>query len=180
MSLRTLLKSSTRLCRDSHRKLVGHRSVKVTGLAQKLGKLEAVNRDLQSKSMANLKLLGQPCNFHAREPDAPRRRAGRRGARAAGNPARARTRRPPRGAAAATPAASAVPDTADSYGRFICLHWCFGAVPYYSCSFFCQYEPSQAGAPHLVYPRPRGHERGVELSLSAVLSTMLLFKRRVV
>ena len=37
--------------------------VKVTGLAQKLGQLEAVNRDLQSKYWANLKLLGQPCNF---------------------------------------------------------------------------------------------------------------------
>jgi hypothetical protein len=30
------------------------------------GQLEAVNRDLQSKSWANLKLLGQPCNFYAR------------------------------------------------------------------------------------------------------------------
>jgi hypothetical protein len=39
--------------------------VKVTGLAQKLGQLEAVNRDLQSKSWANLKILGQPCNFYA-------------------------------------------------------------------------------------------------------------------
>jgi hypothetical protein len=36
--------------------------VKVTGLAQKLGQLEAVNRDLQTKSWANLKLLGQPRN----------------------------------------------------------------------------------------------------------------------
>ena len=39
--------------------------VKVTGLAQKLGQLEAVNRDLQSKYWANLKILGQPCNFYA-------------------------------------------------------------------------------------------------------------------
>jgi hypothetical protein len=38
---------------------------KVTGLAQKLAQLEAVNRDLQSKYWANLKLLGQPCNFYA-------------------------------------------------------------------------------------------------------------------
>ena len=36
-----------------------------TGLAQKLGQLEAANRDLQSKSWATLKLLGQPCNFYA-------------------------------------------------------------------------------------------------------------------
>ena len=42
------------------------RRVKVTGLAQKLGQLEAVSRDLQLKSWANLKLLGQPCNFHTR------------------------------------------------------------------------------------------------------------------
>jgi hypothetical protein len=41
------------------------RSVKVTGLAQKLGQLEAVHRDFQSKYWANLKLLGQPCNFRA-------------------------------------------------------------------------------------------------------------------
>jgi hypothetical protein len=41
--------------------LPGTRRVKVTGLAQKLGQLEAVNRDLQSKSWANLKRLGQPC-----------------------------------------------------------------------------------------------------------------------
>jgi hypothetical protein len=40
-------------------------SVKVTGLAQKLGQLEAVHRDFQSKYWANLKLLGQPCNFYA-------------------------------------------------------------------------------------------------------------------
>ena len=40
-------------------------SVKVTGLAQKLGQLEAINRDLQSKSWANLQVLGQPCNFRA-------------------------------------------------------------------------------------------------------------------
>ena len=40
-------------------------SVKVTGRAQKLGQLEAVNRDFQSKSWANLQLLGQPCNFRA-------------------------------------------------------------------------------------------------------------------
>jgi hypothetical protein len=44
------------------------KSVKVTGLAQKLGQLEAVNRDLQSKSWANLKLLDQPCNFYAKVP----------------------------------------------------------------------------------------------------------------
>jgi hypothetical protein len=37
-------------------------SVKVAGLAQKLGQLEAVNRDFQSQSWANLKILGQPCN----------------------------------------------------------------------------------------------------------------------
>jgi hypothetical protein len=41
-------------------------SVKDTGLAQKLGQLEAVNRDLQAKSWANLQLLGQPCNFPTR------------------------------------------------------------------------------------------------------------------
>jgi hypothetical protein len=40
-------------------------SVKVTGLAQKLGQLEAANRDLQSKPWASLNLLGQPCNFYA-------------------------------------------------------------------------------------------------------------------
>ena len=40
-------------------------SVKVTGLAQKLGQLGAVHRDLQSKSWANLQLLGQACNFYA-------------------------------------------------------------------------------------------------------------------
>jgi hypothetical protein len=40
-------------------------SVKVTGLAQKLGQLEAVHRDFQSKHWANLNLLGQPCNFYA-------------------------------------------------------------------------------------------------------------------
>jgi hypothetical protein len=40
-------------------------SVKVTGLAQKLGQLEAVNRDFQSKYWANLQFLGQPCNFRA-------------------------------------------------------------------------------------------------------------------
>jgi hypothetical protein len=31
-----------------------------------LGQLEAVHRDFQSKYWANLKLLGQPCNFYAR------------------------------------------------------------------------------------------------------------------
>jgi hypothetical protein len=40
-------------------------SVKVTGLAQKLGQLEAVSREFQSKYWANLQLLGQPCNFYA-------------------------------------------------------------------------------------------------------------------
>jgi hypothetical protein len=45
---------------------VRHLRVKVTGLAQKLGQLEAVNRDLQSESWANLQLLGQPCSFRAR------------------------------------------------------------------------------------------------------------------
>ena len=39
--------------------------MKVTGLAQKLGQLGAVHRELQSKYWANLKLLGQPCNFYA-------------------------------------------------------------------------------------------------------------------
>jgi hypothetical protein len=34
-------------------------------LAQKLGQLEAVNRDLQLKYWANLKLLVQPCTFYA-------------------------------------------------------------------------------------------------------------------
>ena len=34
------------------------RSVNVTGLAQKLGQLEAVNRDFQSKYWATLPLLG--------------------------------------------------------------------------------------------------------------------------
>jgi hypothetical protein len=43
-------------------------SAKVTGLAQKLGQLEVFNRDLQSKAWANLKLLGQPCNFRANFP----------------------------------------------------------------------------------------------------------------
>jgi hypothetical protein len=51
---------------DRTEPLVGARSVKVTGLAQKLGQLEAVHRDFQSKYWANLKLLGQPCNFYAR------------------------------------------------------------------------------------------------------------------
>jgi hypothetical protein len=46
--------------------VLGRPGAKVTGLAQKLGQLEAVHRDLQSKSWANLQLLGQPCNFHAR------------------------------------------------------------------------------------------------------------------
>jgi hypothetical protein len=44
---------------------VRHMSVKVTGLAQKLGQLEAVHRDSHSKFWATLKLLGQPCNFCA-------------------------------------------------------------------------------------------------------------------
>ena len=35
-------------------------SVKVTGLAKKLGQLDAVNKDLQSKYWAKLQLLGQP------------------------------------------------------------------------------------------------------------------------
>jgi hypothetical protein len=42
-------------------------SVKVTGLAQKLNQLGAVYRDLQSKYLANLNILGRPCNFHAME-----------------------------------------------------------------------------------------------------------------
>jgi hypothetical protein len=51
----------------SARRRPTRRRVKVTGLAQKLGQLEAVNRDLQSKYWANLKLLlSQPCNFYAR------------------------------------------------------------------------------------------------------------------
>jgi hypothetical protein len=37
-------------------------------LAQRLGQLEAVHRDFQSKYWADLKLLGQPCNFYALEP----------------------------------------------------------------------------------------------------------------
>ena len=40
-------------------------NVKVTGLVQKLGQLEAVNREFHSKYGANLQLLGQPYNFHA-------------------------------------------------------------------------------------------------------------------
>jgi hypothetical protein len=40
-------------------------SVKVTGLAQTLGKLEAVDRGFQSKYWANLNCLGQPCKFRA-------------------------------------------------------------------------------------------------------------------
>ena len=44
----------------------GDTSVKVTGLTQKLGQLETVHRDFQSKYWANLKFLGQPCNFYAR------------------------------------------------------------------------------------------------------------------
>ena len=40
-------------------------SVNVTGLAQKLGQLEAVNREVQSKYWSNLQLLGQPWNFDA-------------------------------------------------------------------------------------------------------------------
>ena len=43
--------------------------VKFTGLAQRLGQLEAVYRDLQSKYWANLKNLGQHCNFYAHERD---------------------------------------------------------------------------------------------------------------
>ena len=55
---------------DQHDRLVElprrvHLSVKVTGLAQKLGQLEAVHRDFQSKYWADLKILGQPCNFYA-------------------------------------------------------------------------------------------------------------------
>ena len=45
-------------------------SVKVTGLAQKLGQLDTVNRDLQSKSWANLLLLGQFCHFRTCAPSA--------------------------------------------------------------------------------------------------------------
>jgi hypothetical protein len=37
-------------------------------MAQKLGQLEAVHRDLQPKYWANLKRLGQPCNAHATPP----------------------------------------------------------------------------------------------------------------
>ena len=44
---------------------VQHSRVKVTGLAQKLGQLEAAGGDLQSKYWAGLKLLGQPCGFYA-------------------------------------------------------------------------------------------------------------------
>ena len=40
-------------------------SVEVTRLAEKLGQLQAANRDFQSKSWASLQLLGQPCNFRA-------------------------------------------------------------------------------------------------------------------
>ena len=40
-------------------------SAEGTRLAQNLGQLEAVNRGLQSKSLANLQLLGQLCNFRA-------------------------------------------------------------------------------------------------------------------
>ena len=50
---------------------MGRASVKVTGLAKKLGQLGAVNRDLQSKYWANLNLLGQPCNFYADGARAP-------------------------------------------------------------------------------------------------------------
>ena len=50
--------------------------VTATGLAQNLGQLEAVNRDLQSKYWANLKLLGQPCNFYAPRPGLLRARRG--------------------------------------------------------------------------------------------------------
>ena len=60
--------ASTKPSRDGRirrRAEVRHLRVKVTRLAQKLGQLEAVNRDLQSKSWANLQLLGQPCNFRA-------------------------------------------------------------------------------------------------------------------
>jgi hypothetical protein len=39
--------------------------VEVTGLAQKLGRLEAVNKDLQSKYWANLHILGRPDTFRA-------------------------------------------------------------------------------------------------------------------
>jgi hypothetical protein len=45
--------------------------VKVTWLAQKLGQLEAVDRGLRSKFWANLKLLGQPCNFYTTGPRPP-------------------------------------------------------------------------------------------------------------
>jgi hypothetical protein len=47
-------------------KTFGVRSVKVTGLGQNLGQLEAVHRDFQSKYEASLQLLGQPCNFYAK------------------------------------------------------------------------------------------------------------------
>ena len=40
-------------------------SVKVIGLAQNLGQLEADHREAQSKYWANLNLLDQRCNFYA-------------------------------------------------------------------------------------------------------------------
>ena len=46
-------------------------SIKSTGLAQKLGQLEAAHVDFQSTSWANLKMLGQPCKFYARSTTPP-------------------------------------------------------------------------------------------------------------
>jgi hypothetical protein len=41
----------------------GHEKVKSTGLAQNLGQLEASSRDFHSNCWANLRILGQPCEF---------------------------------------------------------------------------------------------------------------------
>ena len=41
----------------------GAEKVKITGLAQNLGQLQASHRDFQSKFLVNSKILGQPCVF---------------------------------------------------------------------------------------------------------------------
>ena len=77
--------------------LHNHISVQVTGSAQKLGQLEAVHRDLKSKSSANLKRIGRPYNVYAIGGDGGAcrlRRAAGGGGR--GGPLRSRMRSPPR------------------------------------------------------------------------------------
>ena len=50
------------------------RSVKATGPGRKSGQLEAVHRDLHSKSRGTLQLLGRPCQFYARWERSDKRR----------------------------------------------------------------------------------------------------------